>query len=172
MKNSGTKYWIIDNTTLEKLQVLKQFVDFVAEQPEASAEHKNNAEKVKYYIENLNKPETFVENWNTCIDIYDLTIQSGGYGNNYKENKGLYWKKWWVWFEKGELTMEIGEEYAGPNRYQDSKGDFTCTINFNKNWKYERIYGDTDFNRFVEDGLNFRKYVTKDLNDVETKIDI
>lgn len=94
MKNSGTKYWIIDNTTLEKLQVLKRFVDFVAKQPETSAEHKNNAERVKYFIENLDKPETFVDNWNTCIDIYDTVIQNGNYGINYEENKGLYWKKW------------------------------------------------------------------------------
>ncbi len=53
----NSKYWIIDKATLEKLQVLKRFVDFVAEQPETSAEHKNNADKVKYFIENIDKPE-------------------------------------------------------------------------------------------------------------------
>jgi len=71
MKNSGTKYWIIDNTTLEKLQVLKQFVDFVAGLEETSPEHKNNAEKVKYLIENLGNPETFEKEWMVSIDLCD-----------------------------------------------------------------------------------------------------
>lgn len=172
MKNSGTKYWIIDNTTLEKLQVLKRFVDFVAKQPETSAEHNNNAERVKYFIENLDKPETFVDNWNTCIDIYDTVIQNGNYGINYEENKGLYWKKWWVWFEMGEITVRIVDEFADKKGYQDENWIFDSSINFNNDWKHERIYGDTSFNEFVEDALNFRKYITEDLDYVETEIDI
>lgn len=172
MKDSGTKYWIIDNTTLEKLQVLKKFVDFVAEQPETSVEHKSNAERVKYFIENLDKPETFVDNWNTCIDIYDTIIQSGGYGHNYEENKGLYWKRWWVWFEMGELTVNIVDEFVDKERYQNENWIFDCSLNFKKDWEHERIYGDTNFNDFVEDALNFRKYFTEDLDYVETEIDI
>jgi len=31
MSEAELKYWIIDKTTLDKLQVLKKFVDFVAE---------------------------------------------------------------------------------------------------------------------------------------------
>jgi len=171
MKQSS-KYWIIDKATLDKLQVLKQFVDFVAGLEETSPKHKNNAKRVKFFIENLDKPETFVDNWNTCIDIYDTIIQSGGYGHNYEENKGLYWKKWWIWFETGELTVRIVEEFADKEGYQDEKWIFDSSIHLNKDWKHERIIGDTNFNEFVDDALNFRKYITEDLDCVETEIDI
>lgn len=166
------KYWIIDKDTLSELQNLKRFVDFVAEQQETSTEHKNNAEKVKYFIENLDKPETFIDYWNTCIDIYDPIIQCGYYGHNYEDNKGLYWKRWWIWFELGELQINIVEEYADKNGYQDEKWIFDSRINFNKNFDGERIGGYTNYAEFVEDALNFRNYITKDLNDVETEIDI
>lgn len=172
MKKPGIKYWIIDNTTLEKLQVLKQFVDFVAGLEETSPEHKNNAEKVKFFIENLDKPETFVDNWNTCIDIYNTIIQSGGYGHNYEENKGLYWKRWWIWFEMEELQVNIVEEYADKMGHQDEKWIFDCCIRFKKDAPFEGINGDTNFNEFVEDALNFRKYITEDLDYIETGIDI
>ena len=42
MQNTNSKYWIIDKITLEKLPVLKQFVDFVAGLEETSTEHKKH----------------------------------------------------------------------------------------------------------------------------------
>lgn len=171
-KKTSSEYWIPDAETCNKLQKLKKFVDFVAKLAETSTKHKTNAKKVKYLIENLDKPETFIDNWNTCIDIYDQIIQCGRYGHNYEDNNGLYWKRWWIWFELGELQINIVEKYADKNGYQDEKWIFNSSINFNKDFVGERIWGDTNYAEFVEDALNFRNYITNDLNDVETAIDI
>lgn len=72
----------------------------------------------------------------------------------------------------GELTVRIVDEFADKKGYQDENWIFDSSINFNNDWKHERIYGDTSFNEFVEDALNFRKYITEDLDYVETEIDI
>jgi uncharacterized protein YfbU (UPF0304 family) len=166
------EFWVPDSETYNQLQKLKKFVDFVAEQEETYKEHKANTEKVKYFIENLCKPETFTDDWNTCIDIYDPIIQGGHYGHNYEENKGLYWKRWWIWFELGVLQINIVEEYADKDGYQDEKWIFDSRINFIKEFDGERIWGDTNYAVFVEDAMNFRNYITNDLEDVETEIDI
>ncbi len=170
--HAASEFWIPDIETFNQLQKLKKFVDFVAEQEETSKEHKANTEKVKCFIENLCKPQTFTDDWNTCIDIYDPMIQSGHYGRNYEENKGLYWKRWVIWFELGVLQINIVEEYADKDGYQDEKWIFDNTINFNKEFDGERIWGDTNYAEFVEDAMNFRNYITNDLEDVETEIDI
>lgn len=167
MKKTETKYWIIDNTTLEKLQVLKQFVDFVAGLEETSPEHKNNAEKVKYLIENLNKPETFKQ-WNSCIDIYNPFIQMGNYG----ENGGIYWKDWSCCFEQGILEIRIVERYVDKDGSQDEKPIFYSSIDFNKNFNDERIQGDNNFQDFIDNAFKFREDIIDEFNDVETEIDI
>ena len=167
MQNTNSKYWIIDKVTLEKLQVLKQFVDFVAEQEETSAEHKNNAAKVKFFIENLDKPETFKQ-WNSCIDIFNPFLQGGRYG----ENGGIYWKDWSCWFELGILEISIEERYVDKDGLQDEKTIFYNSINFNKEFNGERILGDNNYQGFIDNAFKFRKDIVDDFNEVEAEIDI
>lgn len=167
MKNSETKYWIIDNTTLEKLQVLKKFVDFIAGLDETSSEHKNNAEKVKFFIENLDKPET-LKQWNSCIDIFNPFIQMGNYG----ENGGIYWKDWSCWFELGILEIRIEERYVDKDGFQDGKTIFYNSINFNKEFNGKRIWGDNNFQDFIDNAFKFREEIADDFNNVEAEIDI
>jgi len=165
MKNSGTKYWIIDNTTLEKLQVLKQFVDFVAGLEETSPEHKNNAEKVKYLIENLGNPETFEKEWMVSIDLCDLEIQA-------KINKegGLYWKKWWVTFESGRLEIESESEFIDKDGQLDEEPHYYGFVDFNKVIHWKRMLFEKDLNIFIEDAMNFKSYVTETLDVIESEI--
>jgi hypothetical protein len=167
MKNSGIKYWIIDNTTLEKLQVLKQFVDFVAGLEETSPEHKNNAEEVKYLIENLDKPETFKQ-WNSCIDIYNPFIQMGNYG----KNGGIYWKDWSCYFELGILEIRIVERYVDKDGFQDEKPIFYSSIDFNNKINSERILGNSSYKDFINNAFKFRDNIVGDFNDVQAEIDI
>jgi hypothetical protein len=171
-KENKTDYWIVDDVTYQNLQQLKQFVDFVAQLPSTSECHKKNADKVKWFIENINNPENFKTEWNTCIDIFDPMIQNGAYGRNFEKNKGLYWKRWTIWFEMESLQISIVDEYADENGYQDEKWIFDSVIYFNKDIGDERVNGDTDYSIFVKDAFNFRNYITEDLNDVETEIEI
>ncbi|PTN05626.1 hypothetical protein [Mangrovibacterium marinum] len=108
MKNNGAKFWTIDQDTLQKLQTLKAFVDYVAKLKETSSDHKHNAQELKYLIANLDKPETFKQ-WCVCIDIYDPVLQCGDYGEEAEftgriGHSGLSWeflkfasrKEWWI----------------------------------------------------------------------------
>lgn len=84
----------------------------------------------------------------------------------------MYWKKWHIWFEQNELEITIIEEYADKEGFLDEKDIFRCVISFIKNISYDRIFGTTEFDVFLEDAFNFRKYNTKDLCDVETEIEV
>ncbi|GET28550.1 hypothetical protein [Prolixibacter sp. SD074] len=160
-------YYIIGKETLNELQVLRSFVDFVAGQPETPPEQRKLASDIKYSIENFDKPETFKE-WGVCIDIYDPVIQSksdGGKG-------GMYWKKWWLWFELGLLEICIEEEYVDKDGYLDEEQIFYGYINFNKNIKGPRTLGDHNYQKFLEDAFQFRNDITDSLNNVETELNL
>ena len=166
MRNSETEFWIIDNTTLGKLQVLKQFVDFVAMLEETSQEHKNNAEKIKFFIENLNKPETF-KKWSVSILIQDLEKLYGDF-----EKGGLLQKEWSVFFQPDFLIVGIEEHYVNNVGSTVEKSIFESIINFKADCNKKRIKGDTNYYEFVDDAFSYRNYITKKLNYVETEIDI
>lgn len=158
----NSKYGTIDKSTLEKLQVLSQFVDFVAGLDETSPEHKSNAEKVKYNIENLDKPETF-KFWSVCLELID-------YGISFRSNAAaVYIRNWWIIWDAGIFYVESKSILKKRNPF-DEDFHFQTQIVFKDN--QAKIYGDSDFTGFVEDAMNFRKHITKDLNEIETEIDI
>jgi len=167
MRKLNSSYWIIDQTTLEKLQVLQAFVDFVARLEETPDEHKRNAEEVKCLISNLDKPETF-QQWCVCIDIYDPVLQCGDDG----VGGGIYWKDWSFWFELGVLEIRIEERMVDKEGYQDETTIFYGCVNFNNHVQGERIWGDDDYPKFLKDAYNFRNYITGKLNAVEAEIEI
>ena len=166
MKDSGTKYWIIDKATLEKLQVLKQFVDFVAILDETSQEHKKNANDVKYLIENLDKPEKF-KKWSVSILIQDVEKLYGDF-----EKGGIFKKEWSVYFQPEFLIVDIEEYYVNRVGSTVEKTIFESVINFKADGNKNRIKGDTNYLEFVDDAFFYRDYLTKKLNDVETEIEI
>ena len=84
-KTKKPVYWVVDNSTYQKLQPLKRFVDFVAGLPYSTELHKRNAEEIKGLIETINQPETIKE-WCVCLNIYDPMVQAG-------YSSGNYWKK-------------------------------------------------------------------------------
>lgn len=165
MKDSGTKYWIIDKVTLEKLQVLKQFVDFVAGLEYTAEEHKNNANTVKYLIENLGNPETFIKEWMVAIHLIDIELQA-------KINKkgGLYWKKWWVTFEFGRLEIESESEFIDKNEELYEETHYYGFVDFNKEIHWKRMLLEKDLKIFIEDAMNFKSYITETLDVIESEI--
>ncbi len=168
--NTPQNYWTIDKDNLEKLQVLKEFVDFVASLEGTGPGHKNNAPEIKYLIENLDKPETF-KDWCACIDIFNETIQIGNYG----KNGGIYWKSWSVWFENEMLEIAIKERSVDREGFPDEDLIFYKVIAFAKDFEGDRIIGDTndlDFLGFLSDAHIYKNYIKDDLKDVETEIDI
>ncbi|WP_347175563.1 hypothetical protein [Polaribacter uvawellassae] len=167
MENQGKiETWKPDESTFSKIQELKKFVDFVANLEFASEKEKRKAKEIKYLIENIHNPKTH-KNWNVCLDIFDREIQDG------IENEGYYWRKWSVYFEMESLEIEAETNHTADDlgHYGD---DFFYygTIYFGKEIKGQRIYMDVDINEFIKDSLNYKKYITESLNDIEIDIDI
>lgn len=163
MKNSESKYWIIDNATLKKLQVLKSFVDFVTGLEETRPELKPLAENIKFCIKNLNKPETF-KYWSVYIWLidYDIATRSSDFY--------IYNRNWWIHFEGNMLSIESKTVFKNCDPFDD-EFHFNTFINFNEPTKEEHILGETDFSDFVNDAQKFRDYITEHLNSVEAEIE-
>ncbi|WP_143744252.1 hypothetical protein [Polaribacter tangerinus] len=167
MENQGkTETWKPDETTFNKIQEIKKFVDFAANLDFVNDENKLEGKEIKYLIENINNPETH-KNWNVCLDIFDPEIQKG------IEKEGFYWRKWSVYFEIEKLEIE-----AESNHTADAlghHGDDFCyygAIYFGKDTKGQRIYMDVDIKKFIKDAMNYKNYITEPLTDIEVDIDI
>jgi hypothetical protein len=52
-------FWVIDTDTYNKLQQLKEFVNFIAGLEYSTEKGKQASIEINYLIENINKPETF-----------------------------------------------------------------------------------------------------------------
>jgi hypothetical protein len=70
------------------------------------------------------------------------------------------------------IQTYIVDKFVDENGYQYENWIFDSVIYFNKDIGDKRVNGDTDFSIFVKDAFNFRNYITVDLNDVETEIEI
>lgn len=45
-------------------------------------------------------------------------------------------------------------------------------VYFGKNIKGQRVYIEVDIDEFIQDAMNYEKYITESLNDIEIDIDI
>jgi hypothetical protein len=158
--------WKPDETTFNKIQKIKKFVDFVANLDFVNDENKLKAKEIKYLIENINNPETH-KNWNVCLDIFDREIQNG------IGKEGFYWRKWSVYFEIEKLEIEAESNHTADDL--GHYGDDFCyyaVIYFGKDTKGQRTYMDVDINEFIKDSMNYKNYITESLNDIEVDIEI
>ena len=167
LENQGKiETWKPDETTFNKIQELKKFVDFVANLEIATEDDKIKAKEIKYLIENINNSETH-KNWNVCLDIFDREIQNGS------KKEGFYWRKWSVYFEIESLEIEAESNHTADDL--GHYGDDFCfygAIYFRKDLNGQRIYLDVDISEFIKDSMNFKKYITESLNEIEIDIDV
>ena len=166
-KQEQSKIWKLDKKTYEEIQKLKYFTDFISELELITPEQKLKVEKIKYLIENIDKSETHKQ-WNICLDIFDREIQDG---RNDKE--GFYWRKWSVYFESDSLEIEAESNHTSDDlgHYGD---DFFYygTVYFRENIEGQRVYLYRDLMEFINDVKDYKKYITKTLNDIDIDIDI
>ena len=166
-KQGQNKMWKPDKKTYEEIQKLKRFANFISKLEYIAPEQKSKIEEIKFLIKNIDKPETHKE-WNICLDIFDREIQGKVNGK-----EGFYWRKWSVYFEFGSLEIEAESNHTADDR--GHYGDdffFYGIIHFGKNITRDKIYLDTDLNKFVEDAYEYKKYITKTLNQIEIDVDI
>lgn len=167
LKNQGAiKTWQPDETTFNKIQELKQFVDFVANLEFSTEKDKTKAKEIKYLIENIHNPKNH-KNWNVCLSIFAPEIQNG------IKKEEFYWRKWSVFFEMESLEIVAESKHTADDfgHYGDSFYYYGA-IYFSKDIKGQRIYMDVDISEFISDSLNFTKYITASLNEIDVDIDV
>ncbi len=170
MENLKAKFWTIDEATLSKLQVLKQFVDFVSEQAETDEMGVFNADSVKQVIEHLDDPvDLALYSFNVGITIYRSSIEvENGRVINVKE--GVFRREWGISLEEGRFFVGILEEYIDENGEQKVRKIFTCFIDFHKDWQRDHVMGNSNFDEFVAEVKNFRTQLSADLDAVHSRI--
>jgi hypothetical protein len=160
-----TEKWIPDISTYNELQKLKKFADFVARLDRVN----DNTQKVKeihYHIENIDKPETY-KIWNVCFNIIDYEAL----GN--KNVGGIFRRHWSVYFENDYIDITAETRHTEDEIYHYGNDFFFYgTVYFEKNIECQRIYMDKNIDEFIADAMNYKKYITETLNEIEIDIEV
>lgn len=158
-------FWIMDSKTLNELQILRTFVNFVVSLKYATESDRQSASEINYMIENLDKPEIF-KPWNICLDIFDPDLMYSG-----NKKQGIYWRTWSVCFESDNLEVEVKTNHTDePLYHYGNDFDYYAAIFFKKEIPCDRVYMKNNLKEFVADAMNYTDYITDSLNEI--KIDI
>lgn len=164
---NNTDFWIPDTDTYIAIQELIPFVEFVATLEGASENQLQKAEEITRLIKNIDNLET-PKGWSVCLDIFDEDIQYG-----YPEKQGIYWRKWWVFFELNILEITAETYHTADDRGHHGDGFFYwASIHFDKKINCDRIYIENSISDFVIDAMKFKEYMTESLNKIEIDINI
>ncbi len=167
MESKKIDYWKPNKATYNKIQQLKEYINFIAQLECSNEKDKRNAEEIIFLIENIDKQTTY-KNWMVCLDIFDREVQDGT-----NKNGGFYCRKWSVSFESGFL--EITAESKHTSEPLEHFGDdyyYYGGVYFDNNMKGKRIFLDQPITEFINDVKQYKKYITKTLNDVEMDINV
>lgn len=155
--------WTPDNSTYNELQKLKEFVNFVAQFPQADQNCKANAEKIIHFIENIHKQKS-VSSWSVVFNVWD------GDGVINETNPGVYLRAWSIDFERDEITVEIETMHTDTTRHYGDDFYYHGMIILSKDYTGERLYLGEGLQLFVDDAKNYRKYMNEVLNEIDVDI--
>lgn len=161
----NSKLWTPDKETYSKLQKLLKFGDFVANLKYASKEDKLKVEKIKQFILNFDKPET-IPDWSIDLGIYDNDIRDGN-------DEGFYWRKWNIYYELSTLEIEAETKHSDYDlgHYGDDYS-YWGAIYFGEVNSDRRVFLDEDIDEFIQDAINYKKYITEKLCDIEIDVGV
>ncbi len=160
-------FWKIDNKTYTEIQKLIKFVDFILGLKNTTAADKENCKIIKNKIAHINNPETF-QYWNVTLRIY-LAQHNGKFNENLP-----HLKIWDVTFENNILEIET-KELTPNNPLNSHYGDnfyFGGIVHFKKDSNIKNVFLSDDIDLFINDALNYKKYLRNNLDDVDIDIDI
>lgn len=163
----NTKFFDKEEIAYHKIQELLKFADLIESMDLTSSVVKSNIREIKFLIENIHKSETH-KNWNLCLDIVDEEFY-----NSTIQKVGFYRRQWSVYFECERL--EIIAESKHTKGFFGHYGDdfnYESSIIFSEESNNQRIYMDTDIKEFILDAMNYKKYITKTLKQIEIDVSV
>ena len=165
--NQEHSLWVPNSVTYSEIQHLKLFVDIVANSTATSETNKQKLKEIKFLIEHINNPKTF-KNWYVCLDIFDRKLQSG-----IAKGGGVYWRKWWVFFEDNQLSITAETNHTNEHLgHYGNDFNYAAFILFKESINGQRVFMKKSIAEFVADAKNYKTYRTETLNAIEIDIDI
>lgn len=167
MENKKTPYQI-DQNTYNELQKLKEFVKFVASHKSCYYDkEKKHAEEIISLISTIDQLDTH-KRWAVEFRIEDDFID--------EEDEGFFLREWTVFFEAGELSIEARSVHTAilDDMWKDHYGDdlhYTGSVLFVE-VEGKQVYLERDITDFVKDAIDYKKYITPTMNDIEIEIDV
>lgn len=150
-----------------KIQELLKFADLIESLDLTTSVVKSTIREIKFLIENIHKSETH-KSWNLCLDIVDEEFY-----NSTIQKVGFYRRQWSVYFEceRLEITAESKHTEGFFGHYGDDF-NYESSIIFSEESNNQRIYMDTDIKEFILDAMNYKKYITKTLKQIEIDVSV
>ena len=169
MNKEVLDYWTADTKAYNTIQKLKKFIDFVAGLEDTTSEDQQKAQKIIAIIEKINQPEHFNYSfWSVRLDVYDRSIQ-----HLTPENRGVWLRKWIVYFENQTLEIEAETYHSDePCGHYGDDFKYFAAIYFKKDFSYERVDMKIDIDEFIKDAMNYKNYMTPTLKDIEIEFEI
>lgn len=156
-----SEIWKADHDTYNKIQKLIKFIDFVSSLEYTIAEQKKDATEIKYLIENINKHE-ILKSWYISLNIIDDTLSNGD-----GDKDAVHWRHWSAGFEGNTFEIEAKSYCVDDSVSKPDHFFYSACVFFDKELTCQRIYLDTDIDEFVSDAVNYKRYITETLNEIE-----
>lgn len=133
----------------------------------ATEQDKQNALKVISYLETIDQPDTYNENWFVNLSLH--------YDNNrvIPDKEYVVVRNWWLYFENNTLSIEVETCHSSdPTDHYGDDFSYYATIYLQKMDNMEQFYITETIDHFVEDAANYSNHITETLNEVEVEIDL
>jgi hypothetical protein len=160
----NTAYWAENGHVYEELQKFLRYVDFIETLPEIDAEQKVILKKIRNQIININQPN-LASYWCINIEIYDHVLKDE------KNIPDLYNRRWVLSFEDNGFEISIKNNFLGDDYGNREEYDFWGFVFFKLVEEPLSNIFDLDFDFFIEDTFNYKKYVEEGFQYVEFDID-
>ena len=149
-----------------EIQKLIPFIEFVGDHEECFLAEKS---KVKEIVESIKKIHETPrpKEWYISLELLDYSLFYQ------EEEEGIYARRWMVTYEMDsiEITLESVQTSDVLNHYGDDYC-FHGEIYLKENLKNQHIFLSDDIEAFVQDALNYKKYIKGALEDVEIDIEV
>jgi hypothetical protein len=160
----NTAYWAENGHVYKELQKFLRYVDFIKTLPEIDAEQKLNLEKIRHQIININQPN-LVNYWCINIEIYNHDLKDE------KNTPDLYNRRWVLTFEDNSFEISIKNHFLSKGYNDPNEYEYLGFVFFKLVEEPLSNIFDLDFDLFIEDTFNYKKYIEEGFQYVEFEID-
>lgn len=146
-----------------ELQLLKEFVLFIAEKEQGSS-FNETANQVIKAIKGINNPATFTT-WDASINIFDRALQDRS-----ANRQGIFWRSWSIFCENNSIEITAKSSIENIPENDIFEGHFSFQYFLSLNDENASPVQTAPIADFIADAKKYHTYITEYLNDVAMDI--